>query len=120
MGSTPSAVLLEELGLLPLQVFWGRLLNRFVAAFKVADSPVELLFHAILLDNLMMRFHLGTMPGFFLFICWQSIGQPMPHDKGVVPFLEVDTVVKALRQHLSGAHDPAFSWGGPYCWGCRM
>ncbi len=37
--------------------------------------------------------------------CLQSSGQPMPRDRGVIPVLEVGTIVKAMRQHLGGTHD---------------
>ncbi len=39
--------------------------------------------------------------------CLQSIGQPLPHDRGFVPVVEVGAIVKALRQHLDGIHDYA-------------
>ncbi len=29
----------------------------------------------------------------------------MPHDRGVIPVLEVGAIVKGLRQHLDGTHD---------------
>ncbi len=48
--ATPSAMLLEELGLSPLQVFWWRQTLEFWN--KIAASPVGSLFHTILLDNL--------------------------------------------------------------------
>jgi hypothetical protein len=31
----------------------------------------------------------------------------MPHDRGVIPVLEVGAIVKGLRQHLDGTHDYA-------------
>jgi len=31
----------------------------------------------------------------------------MPHAGGIVPVMEVGTIVKALRQHLGGTHDYA-------------
>ena len=37
--------------------------------------------------------------------CLQSVGQPMPLDRGAVPVLEVGTIVEALRRHLGGTHD---------------
>ncbi len=46
----PSAMLLEELGLSPLQVFWWRRTLDFWN--KIAASPVRSLFHTILLENL--------------------------------------------------------------------
>ena len=39
--------------------------------------------------------------------CLQSVGQPMPLDRGAIPVLEVSTIVEALRQHLGGSHDYA-------------
>ncbi len=48
--ATPSAMLLEELGLAPLQVFWWRRTLEFWN--KIATSPVGSLFHTVLLDNL--------------------------------------------------------------------
>ncbi len=48
--ATPSAMLLEKLGLAPLQVFWWRRTLEFWN--KIAASPVGLLFHTVLLDNL--------------------------------------------------------------------
>ncbi|DBA94797.1 TPA: hypothetical protein ACH3X1_002341 [Trebouxia sp. C0004] len=35
----------------------------------------------------------------------EAIGQPMPHDGGVICVLEVAAIVKGLRQHLDGSHD---------------
>ncbi len=39
--------------------------------------------------------------------CLQSVGQPMPLDRGAIPVLEVGTIVEALRQHLGGTRDDA-------------
>ena len=59
--TTPSAMLLEELGLSPLQIFWWQ---RDLAFWnKLVDSPVRGLtgsqFHTILLDNLDDAFSVG-------------------------------------------------------------
>ncbi len=95
---TPSAMLLEELELLPLQLFRN----------KVAASPVGLLFHTILPDNLDDAFSVGAKKFYGSIATYlQSIGQPMPHDRGIIPVLEVGAIVKALRQHLGGTHDYA-------------
>ena len=60
----PSAMLLEELGLSPLQIFrWRR---TFECWNKIAASPVGPLFHRILLDNLDDAFMLDMVLGTFL------------------------------------------------------
>ncbi len=106
--TTPSAMLLEELGLSPLQVFWWRRTLEFWN--KIAASPVGSLFHTILLDNIDDAFSAGDSAKNFsgsIATCLQSNGQPMPHDRGVIPVLEVGAIVKGLRQHLDGTHDYA-------------
>jgi len=47
--------------------------------------------------------------------CLQSIGQPMPHDRGVIPVPEAGTIVKALRQqHVwHGMQDSQSDGGEP-------
>ena len=50
--------------------------------------------------------------------CVQSVGQPIPLDRGAVPVLEVSKIVEALRQHLGGACDYALHC--PFCWGGCM
>lgn len=37
-------------------------------------------------------------------ICLQSVGQPMPSDRGANPVLEAGTIVKPLHQHSVGTH----------------
>ncbi len=106
--ATPSAMLLEELGLSPLQVFWWRRTLEFWN--RLAASPVGSLFHTILLDNLDDAFSVGRGARNFsgsIAACLQSIGQSMPVYSGVVPIIEVGTVVEALRLHLDGAHNYA-------------
>ena len=106
--ATPSAMLLEELGLSPLQVFWWRQTLEFWN--QIASSPVGSLFHTIPLDNLDDAFPVRNgaknFSG-FIATCLQSVGQPMPLDRGAIPVLEVGTIVEALRQHLGGTHDYA-------------
>ena len=65
-------------------------------------SPVGSLFHTILLDNLDDAVAVGN--GLFGSIAssLQSIGQPMPHNRGFVPVVLHNC--KALRQHLDGIH----------------
>ena len=93
--ATPSAMLLEELGLSPLQVFWWRRTLEFWNRL-----PVGSLFHTILLDNLNHAFCVGrgaeNVSG-SIATCLQSIGQSMPHDSDVVPVTEVATILEALR-----------------------
>ena len=48
--TTPSAMLLEELGLSPLQVFWWQQTLGFWNT--IAAGPVDSLFHTVLLDDL--------------------------------------------------------------------
>ena len=40
----------------------------------------------------------------FLAMCLQSVGQPMPSDRGANPVLEAGTIVKPLHQHSVGTH----------------
>ena len=56
--ATPSAMLLAELGLLLLQVFWWRQTLQFYN--KLATSPRDSLFHIILLDNQHDAFQRGV------------------------------------------------------------
>ena len=109
--ATPSAMLLEELVLAPLQVFWWRRTLEFWS--KIATSPVGSLFHTVLLDNLDDAFSVANGAKNFsgsIAACLQSVGQPMPFGGDGVPILEVSTIIEALRQHLGGTHDYA-----PHC-----
>ncbi|DBA96093.1 TPA: hypothetical protein ACH3X1_001588 [Trebouxia sp. C0004] len=106
--ATPSAMLLEELGLSPLPVFWWQQTLEFWN--KIAASHVGSLFHTILLDNLDDACSVGNGANNFscsIATCLQSVGQPMPLDSGTIPVLEVGTIVEALRQHLGGTLDYA-------------
>ena len=74
-------MLLEELGLSPLQVFWWRQTLGFWNT--IAASAVGSLFHIILLDNLGDAFSAGNGAKKFsgsIAACLQSVGQPMPLD----------------------------------------
>jgi len=96
------------LGLSPLQVFWWRRTLEFWN--RLAASPVGSLFHTILLDNLDDAFSVGRGARNFsgsVAACLQSIEQSMPVYSGIVPIIEVGTVVEALRLHLDGTHDYA-------------
>ena len=58
-----------------------------------------------------MRLSVGNGARNFFWLCsylfLQSVGQPMPFDRGATPVLEVGTIVEALRQRLGGTHDYA-------------
>ena len=57
--STPRDMLLKELGLLPLQVYWWQQTMQFWN--RIAALPAGSLFHAVLLDNLFDAFHDGAV-----------------------------------------------------------
>ncbi len=94
----PSAMLLEELGLSRLQVFWWRRTLEFWN--KIAASPVGPLFHTILLDNLDDDFSVGSGAKNFS----GSIAACLQY-------------VEALRQHLGGTHDYVVKGNGRCCQG---
>ena len=100
--STPRRILLAELGLLPLEVFWWKQSLQFWNSLAVL--PVGSLYHTILLDNLADAFcdctgNVATS----LADCLQLVGFEMPHVYDVVPVLDVDGVVAALIEHLQDA-----------------
>ena len=104
----PSAVLLEELALSPLQVFWWQQTLEFWNT--IAASPAGSLFHTNLLDNIHDAFHVGRGAKNFsssVATCLQSVGHSMPRDSDVVPVMEVAAIIKALREHLQGTHSHA-------------
>ncbi len=104
--ATPSAMLLEELGLSPLQVFWWQQTMEFWN--RIAASPAHSLFHVILLDSLHDAFRFTRGARNFsssVASCLRSVGQGLPYTGDIIPVLEVDTVVEALRQRLHGTHD---------------
>ena len=104
----PSAVLLEELALSPLQVFWWQQTLEFWNT--IAASPVGSIFHTIVIDNVHDAFHVGRGAknfSSFIAICLQSVGHSLPRDSGVVPIMEVAAVIAALREHLGGTHSHA-------------
>ena len=57
--STPRKLLLTELGLLPLQVFWWRQTLQFWNS--LAGLPVGSLYHTVCLDNLADAFQGGCL-----------------------------------------------------------
>ena len=89
-------MLLEELSLSPLQVFWWQ--------SKLAARPVGSLFHLTLLDNLRDAFHHGVS-NFCSSICWSltSIGHHMSRDCSDASVHDVPVIIELLRQHLRGS-----------------
>lgn len=98
--ATPSAMLLAELGLLPLQVFWWQQTLQFYN--KLATSPRDSLFHIILLDNQHDAFERGVK-NFCSSIhrSLASIGHAMCHDSRVAC---VPAIVGLPQQHLQGVN----------------
>ena len=81
--STPRKLLLTELGLLPLQVFWWRQTLQFWNG--LAGLPVGSLYHTVCLDNLTNAFKRGTCNlANSLVACLLSMGFEMPHVHDVV------------------------------------
>ena len=97
----PSAVLLEEQALSPLQVFsWQQTLDFWNT---IAANPVGSFFHTIYFHD---AFHVGRgakNSSGSVATCLQFVGHSMPRDSHVVPFMEVAVIVEALRKNLCGA-----------------
>ena len=107
--STPGRLLLTELGLLPLQVFWWRQTLQFWNG--LAGLPVGSLYHTVCLDNLTDAFQGGTDNlAHSLAACLRSVGFEMPRVHDVVPLLDVDGVVEALTARLQSTGS-----GSLYC-----
>ena len=97
--STPRKLLLTELGLLPLQVFWWRQTLQFWNG--LAGLPIGSLYHTVCLDNLTDAFQGGSDNlANSLAACLHSVGFEMPRVHDVVPLLDVDGVVEALTARL--------------------
>jgi len=101
--ATPNAMLLAELGLLPLQVFWWQQTLQFYN--KLATSPRDSLFHIILLDDQHDAFQRGVK-NFCSSIhrSLASIGHSMCRDSGVACIHDVPAIVELLQQHLQGVN----------------
>ena len=98
-SSTPSNMLLTELGLLPLKVFWWRQTLRFWN--DIAALPEGSLFHTVLLDSLYDTFHDGAFNfSSSVAACLHRVGVSMPHDIDRVPVLDVPAVIDALKADL--------------------
>ena len=97
--STPRKLLLMELGLLPLQVFWWRQTLQFWNSLAVL--PAGSLYHTVCLDNRADAFQGGACKmTSSLAACLHSVGFEMPRVHDVVPLLDVEGVVEALTAHL--------------------
>ena len=110
--STPRKLLLTELGLLPLQVFWWRQTLQFWNG--LASLPIGSLYHNVCLDNLTDAFQLeeGTCNlANSLAACLHSVGFEMPRVHDVVPLLDVDGVVEALTARLQSSTLPGSNPG---------
>ena len=109
LPSTPRKLLLAELGLLPLQVFWWRQTLQFWNS--LAGLPVGSLYHTVCLDNLTDAFQGGACNmASSLAACLHSVGFEMPRVHDVVPLLDVDGVVEALTERLQST-----GTGSLYC-----
>ena len=109
LPSTPRKMLLAELGLLPLQVFWWRQTLHFWNS--LAALPVGSLYHMVCLDNLTDAFG-GSACNMAssLAACLHSVGSDMSRICDVVPILDVDSIVGALTAQLQNMGS-----GGLYC-----
>jgi len=96
-------MLLAELGLLPLQVFWWQQTLQFYN--KLAASPRDSLFHVILLDNQHDAFQRGVK-NFCSSVhrSLASIGHSMCLDSGVACIHDVPVIVELLQRHLQGVN----------------
>ena len=109
LPSAPCRLLLTELGLLPLQLFWWRQTLQFWNSLAVL--PVGSLYHTVCLDSLTDAFQGGSCNmASSLAACLRSVGFEMPCVHDVVPLLDVDGVVEALTGHLQGTGS-----GSLYC-----
>ena len=101
LPSTPRRLLLTDLGLLPLQVFWWCQTLQFWNSLAVL--PVGSLYHTVCLDSLTDAFQGGACNmASSLAACLRSVGLEMPRVHDVVPLLDVEGVVEALAGHLQG------------------
>ncbi len=98
-------MLLTELGLLPLQVFWWQQTLKLYS--KLAASPVDSLFHVILLDKICMMLSSVGCTTFCssIFQSLATVGHCMPWITGVASAHDVPVVIALLQQHLQGTQD---------------
>ena len=104
-------MLLTELGLLPLQVFWRRQTLKFWNS--LAALPVGSFYHTVCLDNINLTdafrgaaCNLSSS----LASCLHLMGYDMPRVHDVIPMLDVDNIVGDLTEQLQGTGS-----GALYC-----
>ena len=99
LPSTPRKMLLAELGLLPLQVFWWRQTLQFWNS--LAALPAGSFYHTVCLDNLIDAFGGGACNmASSLAGCLHSVGYDMPRVCDVIPILDVDNIIEVLTTQL--------------------
>ena len=109
LSSTPRKMLLAELGLLPLQVFWWRQTLQFWNS--LAALPAGSFYHTVCLDNLTDAFGGGACNmASSLAGCLRSVGYDMPRVCDVIPILDVDNIIEVLTTQLQDLGD-----GALYC-----
>ena len=103
-SNTPSAMLLTELGLSSLKVFWWKHTLEFFN--KLATSTAGSFFHLVLLDNQHDAFRRGVNN-----VCnsiakgLASVGYEMSNNPGVASVLDVSAVMELLYTDLQGVND---------------
>ena len=99
LPSTPRKMLLAELGVLPLQVFWWRQTLQFWNS--LAALPASSFYHTVCLDNLADAFGGGACNmASSLAGCLHSVGYDMPCVCDVIPILDVDNIIEVLTTQL--------------------
>ena len=97
--NTPPSMLLTELALSPLKVFWWQQSLQFYN--RLATSPADSFFHMILLDNQYDAFCCGTRN--FTKSVFQgltSVGYDMSTDAYVASVLDVPAIIELLQHTL--------------------
>ena len=101
LPSTIHKMLLAELGLLPLQVFWWRQTLKFWNS--LAALPVGSFCHAVCLNNLTDVSRGGACDlSSSLASCLHLVGYDMPRVHDVIPILDVDKFMGELTEQLQG------------------
>ena len=103
-SNTPADMLLTELGLSCLKVFWWRRTLQFFN--ELASSPPDSLYHIILLDNQRDAFQL-RVNNFCrsIFRGLASVGYNMSQDFTTVSRLDVTAVMELLHSSLQDVYD---------------
>jgi len=104
--STPSRLLLIELGLRPLQLFWWRQTLRFWN--QLATSPVGSMYHTVLLDNVWDASVRGVHNvASSVASLLQPLGFHTGYAHGQVPVYDVPAIIEAARCQLQDCGDAA-------------